>query len=159
MKLETERQGRWLARRVLFKLGRAGTEACRADDNGRAQSGALRCALFKLMRQGTREAHSGFACVLTDALGTRGQPGELAHLYERMETDGRFRQWRNDSADKSGDNVPEVTKAETPPRVTAFSPSLQIAPHDRRPLCAADLKAEQDRGEDGADSKRQGNGA
>lgn len=94
MRLETEKQGRWLARRVLFKLGKAGTEACRADENGRAQAGALRRALVKLLQRGSREAVSGFACVLTDALGTRSQPGELAHFYERMEREKRFREWR-----------------------------------------------------------------
>lgn len=103
MRLETERQGRFLARRVLFKLAKAGTEACRADDSRMAQTGALRCALVKLLQRGSREALSGFACVLTDAVGTRRfcSAGELAQLYERMECEGRFRQWRNDSAGSS----------------------------------------------------------
>lgn len=112
MRLETERQGRFLARRVLFKLGKAGTEKCRGSQTQhRQQAGALRCALVKLLQRGSREALSGFACVLTDALGTRGQPGELAQFYECMEAEGRFRQWRNDSAGGTADNVPKQTLA------------------------------------------------
>jgi hypothetical protein len=192
VRLETEKQGRWLARRVIFKLGRAGSEACRADETLRAQTGALRCALYKLLQSGSREALSGFARVLTDCIGTRSmiEPGELARFYERMEQENRFGQWRsegvapvtspaapnlenraacgfcgelvvfipkgkptplgapqrwrvktllgnphicqrmNDRATGTADNVPErtkvlseITKAETPPRVPAFSPS------------------------------------
>lgn len=93
MRLETERHGRFLARRVLFKLGRAGTEACRADASSRAQAGALRASLDKLFRVGTLAARYGFARVLTDALGVRYfcDPRELAQFYERMEAAGRFR--------------------------------------------------------------------
>jgi hypothetical protein len=130
VRLETERQGRFLARRVLFKLGEAGTEKCRGSQTRhRQQAGALRCALVKLLQRGSREALSGFACVLTDALGTRRycSPSELAQLYERMECEGRFRQWRNDSGDRTGDNVPEQTEASNgslyPAKGSAPSPS------------------------------------
>lgn len=94
MRLQTERHGRWLARRILFKLGKAGTEACRADETGRSQTGALRIALDKLFNKGSREARYGFCVVLTDALGARPicTATELAQLYERMECERRFRQ-------------------------------------------------------------------
>lgn len=96
MKLQTERQGRFLARRVLFKLGKAGTEACRADASSRAQAGALGVSLDKLLTIGTRAARNGFASVLTDALGTRRycSARELAQFYEAMECEGRFRSVR-----------------------------------------------------------------
>jgi hypothetical protein len=148
MKLETERQGRFFARRVLFKLGKAGTEACRADETNRAQAGALRCALVKLLQRGTREAVSGFACVLTDALGTRSQPGELAHLYERMEAQGRFRQWRGDSAGETGENVAEVREPDALERQSRNPDQRpRTTPTEGHPFAGLDLPAqEQGRG-------------
>lgn len=132
MKLETEKQGRFLARRVIFKLAKAGTEKCRANPTPRheQQAGALRCALVKLLQHGTREALSGFACVLTDCIGTRSlvEPGELAKFYERMETEGRFRQWRNDNTTGNGDNVTDGSSGSLyPAKGSASSPSPQIA--------------------------------
>ncbi len=90
MRLETDRQGRFLARRVLFKLGKAGPERCRADKN---QPAVLRSAIEKLLHRGTREAREGFASILTDALGVRHwcDTSELAKLYELMEREGKFR--------------------------------------------------------------------
>lgn len=90
MKLQTERQGRFLARRALFKLAKAGPEACRA--NRPQQAAPLQTSLEKLM-QATAAARRGFGQVLTDALGVRQfcGPDELAKLYERMEAEGAFR--------------------------------------------------------------------
>lgn len=108
MRLETERQGRRLARRVLFKLGKAGTEACRADESRRSQDGALRAALFNLLRKGTPAAQAGFASVLTDAIGTRShtEPGELVRFYERMEAEARFRERGYDAQAGTGTGCP-----------------------------------------------------
>lgn len=99
MRLDTEQKGRWLARRVLFRLGKAGTEACRADASRRAQAGALRASLDKLFRIGTRAARYGFAAVLTDALGVRRfcSARELAQFYENMEAARRFREREPDA--------------------------------------------------------------
>ena len=91
MKLETRRQGRFLARRALFKLAKAGPEACRA--NQIEQAGALRTSLEKLITA-SQAAREGFSQVLTDALGVRQfcDARELAMFYERMEAEGRFSQ-------------------------------------------------------------------
>lgn len=88
MRLESKRQGRWLARRVLFKLAKAGPEACRAN-RSKAQAGALRASLDRLLLIGTPEARQGFAQVLTDFIGVRSYApaDELARFYERLEAE------------------------------------------------------------------------
>lgn len=96
MRLETPKDGRRLARRVLLKLDRDGSAKCRADvvSRYRLQAGALRVALHKLQQRGSRDARDGFAQVLTDALGVRRRicgPGDLVQIYLCMEAEGRFR--------------------------------------------------------------------
>jgi hypothetical protein len=92
VRLDTERQGRHFARRVLRKLEKSGPDRCRADRP--AQSSVVDAAIHKLMRRGSRSARAGFSRMLTDALGVRYfcGPADLAKFYERMEAEGRFGQ-------------------------------------------------------------------
>lgn len=78
-----------MARKILRKLDKAGSERCRANKAG--QSRKMRNAIERLS-SATAEARAGFASVLTDALGTRSlcSLGDLAKLYERMEADRLF---------------------------------------------------------------------
>jgi hypothetical protein len=94
-RLETQADGRRLAIRLLDSLRDAGTERCRANvpPNYVYPTDYLIAAMLEIKERGTVDACIGFAIVLTDAIGTRGQE-PCPELYEQMEAEGRIKPYK-----------------------------------------------------------------
>lgn len=91
-RLETQEDGWRFASDVLFLLRDAGSEKCRINVPAHlvCQADPLIQALLELKERGTVESCVGFACVLTDAIGTRGfEP--VPELYPLLEAAGKIR--------------------------------------------------------------------
>lgn len=80
---------------VLRALADAGPERCRVNLPRAigAQADALILALVELKERGTVEACTGFAAILTDAIGTRATEPQ-PELYEAMARAGAIRPYK-----------------------------------------------------------------
>lgn len=104
-KLRTQQDGRKLAIRSLRRIVKAGPDACSAsrtvkDADGailevrkEAQADPIIRAMLELSARGTAQAVTGFAVVLTDALGSEPADNMADHFQDR-ENAGKLEDWK-----------------------------------------------------------------